>query len=380
MLRRMVRKDQPSASAPSFIRCCVPFRSEQRSFTDRRSNTASRWASNSGPSTPGQPVLARPLLANPGPGAQAVRPVDGGAAAERGPGLERHVQVGGGLRAAAPVHVLVGPQLVAVELRLVVVARRLQHHHVRARPRPARRRSPLPRLPSPPPRRRPRARARRPSGTSGVMARGDSGAGHHAGARVGEHGPEGVAAGRRVGRAVGEEEGEAGERLDPGRGGRASSEATLRRICSRERREADRKPDSASPSSSSSMPSCSSGGRSSSRASRAAGAPTSPALRAQKPSGSSGRSSAGTTVSQTASSTARLSTLRLISSAPRPSVSRLHQQRHRTVVHERHGHAGAEHPARGTQRRAHLLVERLGLVGRAPRPRSSAGCPWRASP
>ncbi len=55
MLRTIVSVLQPSASAPSFIRCCGPFSSEQAPVALMRSSTASRWRSNSGPSTPSSP-------------------------------------------------------------------------------------------------------------------------------------------------------------------------------------------------------------------------------------------------------------------------------------------------------------------------------------
>ena len=74
-----------------------------------------------------EPVLARPLLAHPRRGAQAVGPVDRRAAAERRAGLQRDVAVGRRRRAAAPVHLLVGLQLELGEVRLVEVAGRLEH-------------------------------------------------------------------------------------------------------------------------------------------------------------------------------------------------------------------------------------------------------------
>ena len=81
-----------------------------------------------------EPVLARPLLAHPRIRAQAVRPVDHGAAAERGARLQRHVAVRGRSRTAAPVHLLVRLQLELGEVGFVEVAGRLQHHHLEALP------------------------------------------------------------------------------------------------------------------------------------------------------------------------------------------------------------------------------------------------------
>ena len=109
--RRCARSSRSSSRAPRrppSCRCCGPFRSEQLSFAPIRSQTASRWRSKSGPSTPSSPC-SRPLLAHPRAGAQAVGPVDRrcrrrGSCPATGVTLPSAVGVG----PAAPVHLLVG--------------------------------------------------------------------------------------------------------------------------------------------------------------------------------------------------------------------------------------------------------------------------------
>ena len=74
---------------------------------------------------PGEPVRG-PLLADPVGRAQAVGPVDRRAAAQRGAGLQRDVQVRRRRRAATPVSLLVGGQLELEEVRLVLVGTGLE--------------------------------------------------------------------------------------------------------------------------------------------------------------------------------------------------------------------------------------------------------------
>ena len=74
--------------------------------------------------------LAGPLLTHPRLGAQAIGPVDGRAAAVGGSGVQGHVHVGRGVGAAAPVQVLVGPELVLVEVGLLEQAAGLEHQHL----------------------------------------------------------------------------------------------------------------------------------------------------------------------------------------------------------------------------------------------------------
>ena len=75
----------------------------------------------------GEAVLARPLLANPFVGAQAVRPVDDGAAADARAGNDRDLALGRRKGAAVEIEALVGRELLAVEVGVVVVGTRLQH-------------------------------------------------------------------------------------------------------------------------------------------------------------------------------------------------------------------------------------------------------------
>ena len=175
-------------------------------------------------------VLAFPLLAHPRLRAQAVRPVDRGAPAVGGARVQRDVHVGRGVRAPAPVHVLVGPQLVLVEVALVVEAARLQHEHLE-------------------PGARELARDHAAPGTRadhhdvGVIARlvalGHErlhvllpGLGRAAGAGVAERRPERVApAGVR--HAVGEEEREADERLAARGGLRAEQGEIAKQLLAR---------------------------------------------------------------------------------------------------------------------------------------------------
>src|SRR6186713_1752424 len=79
-----------------------------------------------------EPVLARPLLAYPGEGTQAVLPVDHRPAAQRGAGLDRHLALRGRHRPAPQVEVLVGPGLELVEVGLIEVAAELHHAHLLA--------------------------------------------------------------------------------------------------------------------------------------------------------------------------------------------------------------------------------------------------------
>src|SRR5439155_21221553 len=78
--------------------------------------------------------LARPLLAHPRLRLQRVRPVDDRAAAQRGAGEQRDVEVAGRRRAAAPVEVREGLELELREVRLIVVAARLEDEDLQARP------------------------------------------------------------------------------------------------------------------------------------------------------------------------------------------------------------------------------------------------------
>ena len=81
---------------------------------------------------PREAVLALPLFAHPAGRAHAVLPVDCGAAAQRGARDQRHRTVRRRVVAAAPVQVLVGPQLELVEVALAVVAACLEHDHIEA--------------------------------------------------------------------------------------------------------------------------------------------------------------------------------------------------------------------------------------------------------
>src|SRR5438552_1114279 len=76
---------------------------------------------------PVEAELARPLLAHPGRGPQAVLPVDQRASAEGRPGLDRHLAIGGRERPSAQVEVLIAPRLELVEVGLVEVAAGLDH-------------------------------------------------------------------------------------------------------------------------------------------------------------------------------------------------------------------------------------------------------------
>ena len=82
-LRTIVSKLQPSASAPSFSRCWGRSGRCSASLAPIRSQTASRWRSKSGPSTPSRPCSLAHCSRTQGSRAQAVGPVDRGAAAER---------------------------------------------------------------------------------------------------------------------------------------------------------------------------------------------------------------------------------------------------------------------------------------------------------
>ena len=121
-----------------------------------------------------------------------------------------------GIGPAAPVHVLVGPQLVLVEVGLVEVAARLQHQHLEARRRE-----------------RggdhaaagPRAHHHRVGLQSCLVALGHDRhdrplprLGQAARPGIAEGGPERVHPGLRVGHAVGEEEAQLDEALSPGGG------------------------------------------------------------------------------------------------------------------------------------------------------------------
>ena len=184
-----------------------------------------------------EPVLACPLLAHPGLGAQAVGPVDRGAAAVGGARVEGHVHVGRGVGAAAPVEVLVGPQLVAGELRLVVEPARLEHDHLLARLGQRRRDHAA-------------AGARAHHHRVGLVARRFAlgherrharrlGRAGRAGPRIAEVGPEGVHAGLRVGDAVGEEQRQAHQRLTTGGGLGAERRQVAQKLLARARRGAE---------------------------------------------------------------------------------------------------------------------------------------------
>ncbi len=160
-------------------------------------------------------VLARPLLADPGLGAQRVRPVDDGAAAEARAGLKRDVHVRRRHGSPAPVEVLIGPQLELVEVGLVEVAAELEDHdlhpaggelrgdHAAARARADDHRVGLEgRL----------ALDRQRGDPLWLVGRGGDRP------RIAESRPVRVASGRRVGRAVGEHQRQAAERGHAARG------------------------------------------------------------------------------------------------------------------------------------------------------------------
>ncbi len=169
---------------------------------------------------PLEAMLAGPLLSHPGLGPQAVGPVDRRPAAEARAGIERDVHVRGGVGAAAPVEVLVGPELVLVEVRLVEEAAHVEHDH------------PLAGLGE---RRGDHAAARARAHDHGVRLVAGLLALRHdrrhgplarlwdaAGARVAEGLPERVAPRLRVGQAVGEEQTEGHQR--PAAGGSLGTE------------------------------------------------------------------------------------------------------------------------------------------------------------
>ena len=182
-----------------------------------------------------EPELALPLLPHPWTGAQAVRPVDRRAAPERGPGLQRDVEVGRLLWPAAPVHVLEGPQLEHVEVGLVEVPAALEHDHLQSALRE---------------RSGDHASTRSGSddadvGLQGHLAslgdervdrlgfirrRGDR-------PRITEGRPEGVLAGLGVGYAVGEEQHQADERAHAGRGLRPEQRDGREDLLARARRD-----------------------------------------------------------------------------------------------------------------------------------------------
>ncbi len=108
------RKSKPSFSQPSRRRSCGPVRSEHSPFTRSRSQTgvevARRTRARRGPR--GRARAAHSSRTQ-GVGAQAVRPVDDGAAADAGPGDDRDLALGGRERPAVQVEALVGGELEA---------------------------------------------------------------------------------------------------------------------------------------------------------------------------------------------------------------------------------------------------------------------------
>ena len=130
MLRLQVENDQPRASAPRSHRLlrAVEIRAavvDRQALPDRV-----EVAIEVGAVQALEAELAGPLLTHPRLGAQAIGPVDGRAAAVGGSGVQGHVHVGRGVGAAAPVEVLVGPELVLVEVGLLEQTAGLEHQHL----------------------------------------------------------------------------------------------------------------------------------------------------------------------------------------------------------------------------------------------------------